>query len=355
MFLSFSAMIAYVYWRPLQLDRLLASSSRYSSGILIGFTPTWLLAVVHPGFARAYLDSVFVLLQRDQTNQPLPVPWPWTVELGGMDRIFVAHHLAIGFAFVAFLLFFPIAAVKLWRERAHWTPKTYLLAAALLVGAPYVHHAMVRSDLSHLCQAAHPALLGTLAMVAMCAQRGRRFATGVVVLVLVLLTVLVPFIRQPAIERVLYPRRFVSHRVLGDQLWILRWQSSLIDTALSLSGGEGAEPDTLVFVAPVFPGLYQIMGQRCPVWDPYPIWPAAPADEITMVEDLRDARLRWAIIGEGVRGGLSFQESYPRVWDYLESDFDTVGPSAYPTRFSVLRRKGGVGTSSPPVAPAESP
>jgi hypothetical protein len=151
------------------------------------------------------------------------------------------------------------------------------------------------------------------------------------------LTVTVPFVRQPGIHRLLFSKEYEPRLIRNDELMIRAEQAQIIDAAQSLLKSPSDTPNE-VFIAPALPGLYYVLANRCPVWDNYPIWPGSTHDQNQMIRDLEASYVRWAIIGTQKVGGLSFSESHPRAWSYLQKHFERVEPTAFPPSVVLLRR-----------------
>lgn len=294
----------------------------FAAGVVTGFFPVWILTIRHPGFGNAYLDSILVILRRGQSNQPLPIPWPWTLDFAGLESWVLAHRLGVGIGFTLLFVFFPMAAFRLWQTRDNVSPARTLLLAATLVGLPYTHHAMVRSDVAHLCQVAHPVLLGTLALLATFQGARRQAYRGTVAFLLIALTAAVPLFVQPRVLKARHAKAFVADDLNGDSMWIWKSQAKLIQHSRDLveSGGE----DDFVFIAPMSTALYPILGKTSPTWDPYPLWAPSEEGSQRMIEDLRHPRVRWAIIDHTAVSGDHFWDTHPDVWDYINDSFTKI-------------------------------
>lgn len=117
-------------------------------GLILGFSPTFVVALNEPGFRDAFIHSIISLIMTKSTNIGLAVPWPWTVHYAGRASI---PNYFVGLGFIA-LLVFPI--VGLWRLLANRSVKNDSSRALLLVSVstsiPYAHYAFSRADLTHL-------------------------------------------------------------------------------------------------------------------------------------------------------------------------------------------------------------
>ena len=309
----------------------------FGAGVLAGLFPIWILMAVYPGLFASYVDLILVILQHGKTNQPLGIPWPWLVEIGKQRTLYTLQHLGVGVAYVMVFVFFALAVIRLWKTRGQSSPQRNVLLAATLVGLPYTHHAIVRSDVSHLCQAIHPLLLGSLAFIAFAIHGRRRIEIGVTAILLATLTLAVPLLAQPGVVRLCNREAFVQQDLAGDRIWVHQPKAQLIQATRSLLAKESA-PDDLIFFAPMSAALYRIVERPVPVWDPYPIWPPAPDAARQMIEDLKKPQVKWAVVGSEAVSGDHFWDTHPQVWEYLQSSFERLELDTFPESVTVFRK-----------------
>jgi hypothetical protein len=380
------------------------------AGIALGASPLLLLCAAAPGFARAYLDSFLFFLQQGQTNFPRPVPWPWRFDYHLMDVWAAARTFSIGLCFLltaavfaagALVLTVRIALAARRRERAATLLRRQpLLAAALVVGAVYTHHAFSRPDLAHLAPsipalllllAALPDAVGFRARPAVGRERPASGATGMprqgarddlaqrqaasrlaprqaagadrtprpatgwpraitaaaVVLLLASITAATAVPAQPLYQEAT-THSFVPATIAGEKL-LLRPRIANLVSWVERTATARIPDGAPILLAPAMPGLYPILHRRSPVWDVYPIWPAPGALDDRMLEELRDHHVNWAFIEDLAVDGrdeLRFRQTHPRTWAYLTANFtlaDTVDP-ARPAQCALLHRQ-------PPLEP----
>lgn len=77
----------------------------WSVGVAIGFLPIIFMALLIPGFAVAFWESVRFLFEQKTTNLPLPVPWPWTIDFAASSIGDAARGVLIGIFFIGTLIF----------------------------------------------------------------------------------------------------------------------------------------------------------------------------------------------------------------------------------------------------------
>ena len=334
-FAAFGTILGLLCWQT--RTTVLPRAGRFIGGIVVGYSPMFILVLLHPGFLSSFFSSVLAIVKRGTTNVPLPIPWPWTVDLAGQYWLQAAHQLLLGVAFMALLGFFPIAVGVIARRPSHVIANRPLLCAATFVGIAYAHHALVRADVFHLAQAIHPMLLGVVAMMATASRRRTKALTIVAAAVLAILTVFVPMYQQPLAGKLLYDERYETHVVTGERIWMWKSDADYLDALRGWLDSD-VEPGDRVFLDPHGPALYVILGLRSPVWDIYPLWPGTAEHQQRMIQELRRNEVRWAVIGQDSREG--FKTNNPAVWEFLLEHFEVVHAPGPSHAFVVFRRLG---------------
>jgi hypothetical protein len=114
--------------------------------------------------------------------------------------------------------------------------------------------------------------------------------------------------------------RYQVREIVGDRLWIVKNQARLIDGLQRIA--DDSQNGGLLFFAPDLPAMYWIIGQRSPVWDPYPIWPASTSAQMEMVSNMSRSGVNRAIIGTHLYAESYFRDNFPIVQDFLQRDFE---------------------------------
>ncbi len=137
--------------------RLLSALGWWAAGIMVGYMPMLLALAFVPGLAGAFWEDVRFIFERQSTNLPLPVPWPWRPPIGLRSLMIGALYIALPLSGLAGVIYVIYARFK---DRA--IPPAAAAAAFLIL--PYMHHAFARADVEHLAQAIFPFLIGVLAI-----------------------------------------------------------------------------------------------------------------------------------------------------------------------------------------------
>jgi hypothetical protein len=347
--------------------RLAPRVGAFLGGIALGAAPLAGMLAGVPGFARSYLDSILFFVREGRTNFPRPVPWPWTFDLGRMDAWSAAQVCSLGLCFLLTVVFFAAGGIAVLTWPAARLRRHALLAGAVVVGAVYTHYTFSRPDLAHLGSSIHPLLLGLAALPAAWAGSQRlaarpgtarrlRWAAGAAAgLLLAAITGATALPAQPLYRQLAGPT-LVPCRIGGEDLLVRPRIAALLDWARREAAAR-IPPAAPVFLAPNLPGLYTVLGRRSPVFDIYPIWPAAGGGDDRMLAELRRHHVDWAIVQDAAVDGreeLEFRHTHPETWRYIETNFRLVAAldPQHPWQCALLRRLQG---SREALGPRDAP
>lgn len=148
-----------------QRSKLLRPAVGFIVGVIVSFSPTFLMMLWVPDFNQVFIESIRALLRSSETNISLPIPWPWNFERRELGWLTWGLRIATGLGFIMILLVPVLAMAALASRRlADFSPAQRLLLAAAMTGIPYAHYAYARADLVHLALAIFPLLLAILAL-----------------------------------------------------------------------------------------------------------------------------------------------------------------------------------------------
>jgi hypothetical protein len=316
-----------------------------AAGITVGYLPQIVLCLLAPGFFTSFLVSNASHLVRG-SNIPLPVPWPWTTKWSDGWRSGV-WWFSLGICFVGYVAFLLTASAAIARRPAELVRARPLLVAATLVALGYAHYVSVRSDLAHLATAMGPVVLGMVPLIGLLRERHGRAPALIAWSAVTVLTVTVPGRRQPAAEAVLKWPALVERDIAGDRLWIDRNTAGVIQLVRQVA--RPLPPGATVLLAPNMPGLYCVLGQRSPVWDILPIWPADVGDEERMVREMEKSRVAVAVLHLAPVGhpDWGFPRTHPQVWQHVQASFVRAPTSAGSGGLAVFVRPGTGGDLPP--------
>jgi hypothetical protein len=314
-------------------------------GVAAGLTPLLLLFLVAPGFLGSYVGS-FTTIFRHGTNLTLPIPWPWQISYHG-DSVEVVNRILVSLLFLGIPVTYLVLLAACMARSGEFLQRHAILTGSGAVGLAYVHHAYSRADLSHLAQAIHPFIFAVLGLCLLFRPSKVYLTAGVGLLLVVgvfLVSRATPFY-QRLTARLAWERCEAASGVFlpPDLAHSLDGLSRFSQTKI------GAEES--LFVAPSAPGLYAMLGKRAPVWEIDLIFSESRERQEQMVQTLRKKDVKWAIISNlplDLRDDLRFSATYPVVWRYLGTKFQTVRGVSLPGGMSLLRRVAATEAGHPP-------
>jgi hypothetical protein len=312
-------------------------------GLLLGYAPMLFMIAVVPGFRASFIESVLFYARQTSLNAPLPVPWPWTIDLASTRLWPALSGIGLGLCFLLIPIFYLAAFVIAWRTRAADLGRRALLIAALFVGAIFAHHASVRSDVNHLAQCIHPLLLGLFAIPLVFESESVRTRASIAVAAgLFVLSALAIAPRQPIGHEIRArgtPNPFVPFDARGDTVWINRGKAQYL-TALIAVIRQHVGPGEKLWIAPALLTLYPLLGRSSPVWDIYPAWRASSGEEARMLSEISSVQwVLWVDQPSDDDDALQLSNSHPAVWKSLMDDFERLPVPGLPSSILFLRRK----------------
>ena len=98
-------------------------------------------------------------------------------------------------------------------------------------------------------------------------------------------------------------------------------------------------PAAPVLIAPHLPGLYPALDRTAPVWDIYPIWPAAGERDRRMLGELQREGVALAVLDGYLASEESpWEKNYPETAAYLASQFTPVSTPGLPRKIVLWKR-----------------
>jgi hypothetical protein len=314
-----------------RLPRALAA---WGGGVVVGFLPVLLSIALIPRYAAAFWESVRYQLALGTSNLAIAIPWPWrppSEDLAGAGV--PGHQIVLGGFFIAVLAFAILGPASMLRRRS--APAVPALMASAALALPYAHYAFSRADLEHLALGIYPLLLAAFAVGAGLPARLRW--PGAALLCAASVLVMLPhhdaWTCRPS-------RRCVTVNVAGSALSV----GHAVAGDLALLGrlvADFAPGDRTFLVAPIWPGAYAAFERRAPLWDPYPLFPATPAEESAEIERLEAADPGFALIWDGALDGHDdrrFSLTHPLISAWVREHFEPLLDYTSDGRFLLYRR-----------------
>ena len=313
----------------------------WAAGIAVGYSPMLVMLALVPGFGQAVMDSIAFLFRIKGTNLALPVPWPWTIDLAWPIGVETLRSLATGSLFVLLPLFYALVGLFLLISRQTLAGPKTVLAAAVAVGASFIHHAFSRADLGHLAQAIHPFLLGMIALPWLVKGRYPRTLAAALLAAVVLLSMVAALTVTPYYQKLSAPEgAFTDIDVRGSHLQVYASTANLIHSVerIERRAGDGEQ----LLIAPHWPGFYPLLQRKSPLWEIYFLFPETEARQREMIRDLEAQKVTWIILGDVPLDGrdeLRFRHTHPLLWQYFLAHYQPVQAEGLPGHYQVLNRR----------------
>jgi hypothetical protein len=295
-------------------------------GIGAGYLPIILALIVVPGFGSAFAQSVLLNLHSNSTNLPLPVPWPWLVKFDALAPLDVAQQVAIGLGFVALPLFSLAGVIHLLRLSGSAISRSHaVFAAAVIAAIPYEHYAFSRADTTHLTHSVFPMLIGLI-----CWPEGKKSIKRWMIPVLFVASAIGMLPLMPRLEAL---RNGNWQRVtVGADTLVVEPNTAQAILFLQNIDRTFVSPGKTLWVTPLWPSAYPLLGRVSPVWDLYGLFHRDRQFEEAEIRRLQLAPVAVVVVVDGALDGrddLRFKNTHPLEQQYLETHFKEL-PSASP-------------------------
>jgi hypothetical protein len=295
------------------------------AGITIGYLPMFCMMAFVPGFASAFYQSVLFI---PHWQIPLPIPWPWRVDLETQHGANLLYAEAVGILCLVVPVSYAGVLLDWLRSKGKAVGAPRLACAAAIAGLPYLHHAFVRAEFSHLAQSILPfaVAIGAFCDSFWTAQK-RKLAWAVFVPVTgLLLACWLP--REPFFQ-FLRAKTIGPHRAeemqIGGKRFVVSWPEAEILHATESEFRRCGAGDGHLLAAPYYPGVYAFVGTRAPFWELYYLYPRSVEFQQRHIEALekngtaivlwnRDAKI------DGM-SRLEIGNTNPQLAEYLHSRY----------------------------------
>lgn len=299
----------------------------WAAGIAAGFSPVLAMALTVPGFAAAFWESVRFLFEVRATNLPLPVPWPWRIDLATLSAGVAIQQMLVGLFFIA-LPAFGVAAIALairQRRRGQLPPPGFVAAAFLAL--PYAHYAYSRADIGHLALGIFPLLIGTLVLLA----RQPRFVKWAGAGVLAAASLSAALVAHPGWQCDVMT--CIETTISNDRIAVDL--ATAADIALLRGLDQETPASHALVVMPFWPGAYALLGRKAPMWEIYSLFPRPAAfeqAEIARIKAAQPARILLLDLPLDGREELRFRSTHPLTYHYFMTQFEPVPGRTRPPR-----------------------
>jgi len=294
------------------------------------------MALLIPGFAEAFWESIYFLFQIEATNLNLPVPWPWRVDFASVSSRSAIRQVLLGLFFIGILVFGVLSVLWVFWRKSQNRPVSPALAAASFLALPYAHYAFSRADAPHLSFGIYPFLIGCLVFLA--AQPAK--VKWRLALLLCVLSLEVAHGYHPG-WYCLKKDRCVDIEISGSRVAVNR--STAENVLLLRHFADEFAPAGRNFLAiPHWPGAYPLLERKSPTWEIYALFPRPPAFEQAEIERIKAARPGFVFVLDHALDGrddLRFKNTHPLTHQYILENYQRLAVSPNPA-YHIYKPKG---------------
>ncbi|WP_157956555.1 hypothetical protein [Dyella sp. C11] len=308
----------------------------YFSGVIVGYIPMFATMLFVPHFTASLIDSVRLIFEVKSTNLPLPLPWPWKVHFESAALVESTRAFVIGLIFLFLPAFCFVASAIVFLRRWQGKPLHPLVVASALCAIPYTHYAYSRADVSHLAQGIFPALIGVLAMSA----TAKGLAKYGLPLAICALSVFAVMPQHPG-----WQCRVSGHctdLVIGND--VLSVDPGVVSnvTLLGRLKTDLAPAGRNLFVAPLMPGAYAVLGARSPTMESYTAWKRSQNFQQQELDRLKAANPGFLMIMDVPLDGrdeLRYQNTHPLMDQYIKNNYEELSGYTNDPTYHIYRGK----------------
>jgi hypothetical protein len=298
--------------------------------------PVLLMAIVLPGFAAAFWESIRQLFELKTTNLPLPVPWPWMVQFGQIPFIDMMRGLLAGLFFIGVFAFGVLGMVWVITLRLIKKPLPSPVVASAFLALPYAHFAYSRADVGHLAQSIFPLLIGIISLL----MRRPAWIKWPSAALLTAASLLVTLPNHPGWQSRM-SRQWIETAVAADTLRIDPHTAD--ELAMLKKLADDFAPGGRGFIAtPFWPGAYAVLGRKSPMWEIYALYPANETFQRAEIERIERSNPGFAIILDFPLDGrdeLRFCNTHPLIDEFIREKFEKVTGYKENQKYQIYKSK----------------
>jgi hypothetical protein len=310
----------------------------WTSGVTAGFAPVLIMALMLPGFATAFWDSILFLFELSATNLPLPIPWPWRVAFSSVSTIEAIRGILVGLFFIGTVVFGVLSIAWVSWQKFHEKAVSPVLVAAAFLALPYAHYAYSRADVGHLAQGIFPLLLGCLVMLAGLPPKIKWSFS----LMLCCASLGVMHELHPGWQ-CSFDNQCVKMEISGSELHVLADTADDVRLLRSLADEYAADGRSFI-ATPFWPGAYPLLGRKSPMWAIYALHPRNRAAQQLEIERIKAAKPGFILIHDFPLDGreeLRFRNTHPLIHQFILDNF-TLFPNSPKPYYQIFKSKSTV-------------
>lgn len=309
----------------------------WALGVATGYAPILIMALLVPGFAIGFWDSIRFMFEMKATNIPLPIPWPWRLNFNSMSPGDAVRGVLIGLFFISAVVFGVLTITWAVWQKMHSKQVSPALVAAASLTLPYAHYAYSRADVGHLALGIFPLLVGCLVLLA--AQSAK--IKWSLALILCTASLWVMHVVHPGWQWHT-SKQCVNVEISGNNLQVDPGTANDVELLRALS--KQYAPDGQAFIAtPFWPGAYALLERKSPMWEIYALLPVSQSFERAEIDRIRKAKPGFAMVYDlplDGRDELRFKNTHPLIYQYILDNFEPL-PNPPNPAYQIYKGKVG--------------
>lgn len=296
-------------------------------GVIIGFSPTFIMMIAVDGFMAAFIDSLVLMFKYGSTNIPMPIPWPWTTwkTYQGLGFVLSEIKLMADIGFVAMPLFIVMAVLALAFNRFDYSDdRKKVIIAAIAAAIPYAHYAFARADLFHLSLGILPTLV---ALIASCTLIGE-FLSLIAVIGLALLSINTFMMERPYLYSKLNGENFTPYAIDGETFFIGKNLARKLDIIKDFLKESRGSPEASFLGMPYMITVHAILREKMAIWEIYPVIPRDMDLQLKEISRLEAHPPKYIFMENFALDGnerFRYSNSHPEVYNWLTSKYRLLG------------------------------
>lgn len=308
----------------------------WATGVIAGFTPIFFMALLVPGFAVAFWESIRFLFEVKTTNLPLPIPWPWRVNFTLMPLGEAIRGVLVGLFFIATVVFGVLSILWVTWQKIQNKPVPPALVAASFLALPYAHYAYSRAEINHLAQGIFPLLVGCLVFLATQSVKVK----WSLALTLCTVSLWVMHVFHPGWQ-CYASKQWVNVEISGSDLKVDPYTANNVSLFRKLTDQYVREGQSFIAL-PFWPGAYALLERKSPMWEICAAFPRSQAFEQAEIERIKKAKPGFALVVDFPTNGheqLRFRNIHPLIHQYILDHFERLPDLPNPA-YIIYRAKG---------------
>jgi hypothetical protein len=330
--------IGVMFWlniKRMEGPELVKGLALWSAGVTVGFMPILFMALLVPGFAVAFWESIMFLFESKSTNLPLAVPWPWQVDFATLSLLKAIRAVLIGLLFIAIIVFAILSIIWVVSQKLRNKQVSPAFVATSFLALPYVHYTYSRADISTLPLSIFPLLVGCLVILATQPTKVK----WTLAIMLCAISISVTYKHFPAYN-CRAARQCVNIKISGSNMVVDPVTANEVRLIRRLAEQYARDGRSFV-AAPFWPGAYPLLEQKSPTRETYGLFPRSSSFELAEIKRIQAANPGFVLVSNFPQDGqdfLRFKNTHPLTYRYILDNFEKI-PASSDHDYQIFRAK----------------